>query len=152
MKNHVYLFGGESRTVVIFKMERFVIIANSFQPLTIITKRSILDVAAVLDHPPLLLFHFIYYIMSIYYYFILLLTKSIFSYKPFMKLRLKLYNFVLLFSVGNADKYIFCLFDTCFFSWLQLECHNNNSYSTFPLYSHARMFRFISFPFGIVFT
>ena len=36
-------------------MERFVIIINGFQPLTIITKRSILDVAAVLD-PPLAIF------------------------------------------------------------------------------------------------
>ena len=34
-------------------MERFVIIVNGFQPLTIITKRSILDVAAALD-PPLI--------------------------------------------------------------------------------------------------
>ena len=34
-------------------MRRFVIIANGPQPLTIITKRSILDVAAVLD-PPLI--------------------------------------------------------------------------------------------------
>ena len=33
------------------KMERFVIIVNGFQPLTIITKRSILDVAAALDLP-----------------------------------------------------------------------------------------------------
>ena len=32
-------------------MERFVIIINGFQPLAIITKRSILDVAAVLDPP-----------------------------------------------------------------------------------------------------
>ena len=32
-------------------VERFVIIVNSFQALTIITKRSILDVAAVLDPP-----------------------------------------------------------------------------------------------------
>ena len=32
-------------------MERFVIIVNAFQPLTIITKRSILDVAEVLDPP-----------------------------------------------------------------------------------------------------
>ena len=32
-------------------MERFVIIVNGFQPLTIITKCSILDVAAVLDPP-----------------------------------------------------------------------------------------------------
>ena len=30
---------------------RFVIIVNGFQPLTIITKRSILDVVAVLDLP-----------------------------------------------------------------------------------------------------
>ena len=34
-------------------MEHFVIIVNNFQPLTIITKRSILDVAVVLD--PLLI-------------------------------------------------------------------------------------------------
>ena len=34
-------------------MERFVIIVNDFQPLTIITKPSILDVVAVLD-PPLI--------------------------------------------------------------------------------------------------
>ena len=34
-------------------MERFVIIANGFQPLTIITKHSILDLAAALD-PPLI--------------------------------------------------------------------------------------------------
>ena len=32
-------------------MERFVIIVNGFQPLAIITKRSILDVAAALDQP-----------------------------------------------------------------------------------------------------
>ena len=32
-------------------MERFVIIVNGFQPLTIITKCSILDAAAVLDPP-----------------------------------------------------------------------------------------------------
>ena len=42
---------GESRTAAISKMERFVIIANCWKPLTIITKRSILDVAAVLDPP-----------------------------------------------------------------------------------------------------
>ena len=35
------------------KMELFVIIVNGFQSLTIITKSSILDVAAVLD-PPLI--------------------------------------------------------------------------------------------------
>ena len=42
---------GRSRTAVTSKMERFVIIVNGFQPLNIITKHSILDVAAVLDSP-----------------------------------------------------------------------------------------------------
>ena len=32
-------------------MERFVIIVNDWKPLTIITKRSILDIAAALDPP-----------------------------------------------------------------------------------------------------
>ena len=32
-------------------MEHFVVIINGFQPLTTITKRSVLDVAAVLDPP-----------------------------------------------------------------------------------------------------
>ena len=45
---------GGSRPAATSKMERFVIIVNGFQPLTIITKRSILDVAAVLD-PPLVI-------------------------------------------------------------------------------------------------
>ena len=44
-------FRGGSKTAAKSKMERFVIIVNGFQPLTIITKHSILDVAAVLDRP-----------------------------------------------------------------------------------------------------
>ena len=36
-------------TAAASKMERFVIIVNAWKPLTIITKHSILDVAAVLD-------------------------------------------------------------------------------------------------------
>ena len=40
-----------SRAAATSKMERFVIIVNGFQPLTIITKPSILDVAAALDLP-----------------------------------------------------------------------------------------------------
>ena len=44
---------GGSRASATSKMECFVIIVNGFQPLTIITKRSILDVAAALD-PPLM--------------------------------------------------------------------------------------------------
>ena len=40
---------GGSRTAKTSEMERVVIIANGWKPLTIITKRSILDAAAVLD-------------------------------------------------------------------------------------------------------
>ena len=42
---------GGSTTAATSKMKLFVIIANGFQPLTIITKSSILDVAAVIDPP-----------------------------------------------------------------------------------------------------
>ena len=42
---------GGSRTAATSKMEYFVIIVNGFQPLTITTKSSILDVAAVLGLP-----------------------------------------------------------------------------------------------------
>ena len=47
---------GGSRAAATSKMECFVIIVNGCQPLTIITKRSILNVAAALD-PPLLTIH-----------------------------------------------------------------------------------------------
>ena len=40
---------GGPRTAAISKMECFLIIVNGSKPLTIITKRSILDTAAVLD-------------------------------------------------------------------------------------------------------
>ena len=42
-----------SRTAATSKVELFVIIVNGFQPLTIITKSSAMDVATLLD-PPLL--------------------------------------------------------------------------------------------------
>ena len=42
---------GGSRAAAISNMECFVIIVYGFQPLTIITKRFILDVAAALDSP-----------------------------------------------------------------------------------------------------
>ena len=45
---------GESRATATSKMERFVIIVNGWSPLTIITNRSILNVAAVLDSPLML--------------------------------------------------------------------------------------------------
>ena len=44
---------GGSKTAATSKIERFVIIVNGFQPLTIITKCSILDVAVVALDPPL---------------------------------------------------------------------------------------------------
>ena len=50
----MYVIRGGSRTAATSKMEHFVIIVNGWKPLTIITKRSILDVAAVLD-PPLVI-------------------------------------------------------------------------------------------------
>ena len=52
----VFIYTGGFRVAVISKMERFVIIFNGFHPLTIITKRSILDVATALD--PSLICHF----------------------------------------------------------------------------------------------
>ena len=42
---------GGSRAAATSKIERFVIIVNGWKPLTIITKRSVLDVAAALNPP-----------------------------------------------------------------------------------------------------
>ena len=50
MQNVEFIRSG-SRTAATSKMELFVIIVNGWKPLTIITKCSILDVAAVLDPP-----------------------------------------------------------------------------------------------------
>ena len=49
-KNFPILRGG-FRAAATSEMESFVTIVNDFQPLTIITKLSIVDVAAVLDQP-----------------------------------------------------------------------------------------------------
>ena len=46
-----YFIRGGSRATATSRMKHFVIIVNSFQPLTIITKRFILDIAAALDRP-----------------------------------------------------------------------------------------------------
>ena len=46
-------------------MEPFVIIVNGFQPLTIIIKRSILDVAAVLDPPLNDIFKYLQYCFTV---------------------------------------------------------------------------------------
>ena len=52
---HMTQLAGEAeanlRGAATSKMERFVVIANSWKPLSIITKYSILDVAAALDLP-----------------------------------------------------------------------------------------------------
>ena len=62
-------------------MEHFVIIVNGFQPLTVIPKSSILDVAAILD-PPLIVI--LFYELNIFYmylhinYFALNSTSSLF--------------------------------------------------------------------------
>ena len=48
---HLQFARGGSRTAETTKMKRFVITVNGWQPLTIMTKYSILDVAAVLDQP-----------------------------------------------------------------------------------------------------
>ena len=48
---HMIHIKGGSRSAATSKMERFVIIVNGFQLLTIITKDSILDVAVALDPP-----------------------------------------------------------------------------------------------------
>ena len=45
-------YRGGSRAAATSKIERFMIIVNGWKLLTIITKRSILDVAAALDSPP----------------------------------------------------------------------------------------------------
>ena len=52
-KNFSKLTRGGSRAAATSKMECFAIIVNGWKPLTIITKPSILDVAAALD-PPLI--------------------------------------------------------------------------------------------------
>ena len=50
-KPKVQKLRGISRAAATSKMECFVIIVNGWKPLTIITKQSILDVAAALDPP-----------------------------------------------------------------------------------------------------
>ena len=49
--NLISVSRGGSRATATSKMKCFVIIVNGYKPLTVITKHSILDVAAVLDPP-----------------------------------------------------------------------------------------------------
>ena len=55
-KIETLVYRGGSRAAAASKMEYFAIMVNGFQPLTIITKHSILDVAAVLNQPLVLIF------------------------------------------------------------------------------------------------
>ena len=57
------IFRGGSRAAATSKVERFLVVVKAFQPLTITTERSILDVAAALDPP--LIFHWLELITGI---------------------------------------------------------------------------------------
>ena len=80
---------GRSRAAATSKMERFVIIVNGFQPLTIITKRSILDVAAALD-PPLMILD----LLTLYMILFLLFVQAKSSDLRYSKKKGVLQNFV----------------------------------------------------------
>ena len=75
LQNNLFLDG--YMTAVISKMEHFVTIVNTFQPLTIITNGSILDVAAVLD-PPLQLYKNSYFMWSIFFWRVLFKRREVF--------------------------------------------------------------------------
>ena len=60
------VFRGGSRTAATSKVELFVIIVNGWQPLTIITESSILDVAAVLDPPLSTNLMYVFLLLPIY--------------------------------------------------------------------------------------
>ena len=57
MNYSVYIIRSGSRTAATSKMEHLVIIVNEWKLLTIISKRFILDVAAVLDSPLIIGIH-----------------------------------------------------------------------------------------------
>ena len=96
---------GGSRTTTTSKMEHFVIIVNGWKPLTIITKSSILDAAAVLD-PSLYITKSFYKLGSFPYglqtrnkkydtclqnsYLLIFLYCKNFSLSSFSKIRLKI--------------------------------------------------------------
>ena len=66
---------GGSRTVATSKMELFMVIVDSWKPLTIITKCSILDIAAVLNRPLVL-----YSCTALLYYTLVLHSCTILLY------------------------------------------------------------------------
>ena len=72
-----------SRTAATSKMKHFLIIVNSFQSLTVITKSSILDVAAVLD-PPLFLVHFLLFFIYLPYFSVRMLLSAKLKFATFV--------------------------------------------------------------------
>ena len=110
------IFRGGSRTAAISKMELFVIIVNGFQPLTIITKSSILDVAAVLDPP--LIFSSVYFVrrkLSWHLCFYLIAWCIEYTFRIYILLPIK--------------KHYFTTFVVCFSSRRKPPVFSSGSYS-----------------------
>ena len=98
------VFRGGSRTAATSKMECFVIIVNGLKPLTIITKHSILDVAAALD-PPLVFnlkvnwfFNYFWY----FYFYLIVVLISLLSFSKEEPSALSLRNFTGILSIPAA--------------------------------------------------
>ena len=111
------ILSGGSRAAATSKMERFVTVVNGFQPLTIMTKRSILDVAAALDLPlilnaALINFNFKLYVQTVSNRILLLqlvfrwpiiLEKSYCKFYEFMQLDTRFYIFLHLMNYLNLQ-------------------------------------------------
>ena len=78
----IVLIKGGSKNAAVSKMKLIVMIINGFQPLTIITKCSILDVAAVLDPPLLITFDLCLSIFLITCFCIVLHETHVFPMHP----------------------------------------------------------------------
>ena len=76
IRNEKPLIRDGSKTAATSKMDRFVIIVNGFQQITIITKRSILDAAAALGPLPLLIFHHEVKFSKIFHFFLMGRTRG----------------------------------------------------------------------------
>ena len=100
---------GGSRAAATSKMEHFVIIVNGFQPLTTITKRSIMDVATALDPP--------------------LYTKSLVRIHPnndFKDIKCKMYNSVSQYFIFEGYMEVLRVI-----SFVALQNQNNPNYNVF---------------------
>ena len=99
------ILSGGSRAAATSKMERFVTVVNGFQPLTIMTKRSVLDVAAALDLPlilnaALINFNFKLYVQTVSNR---ILEKSYCKFNEFMLLDSRFYIFLHLMNYLNLQ-------------------------------------------------